>query len=82
MANKKVEIYSTESCHFCHMAKEFFDANGVEYTDYNVGADTEKRREMVEMSGQMGVPVIVIDDKDLVIGFDQKKVSELLGMQA
>jgi len=79
---KKVEIYSTESCHFCHLAKEWFSENKVEFVDYNVGVDTEKRAEMVEKSGQMGVPVIVIDDKDLVIGFDQKTLSKLLEVPA
>ena len=78
MTNKKVEIYSTTSCHFCHMAKEFFKENGVEFSDYNVGTDTAKRSEMVEMTGQMGVPVIVIDRKDVVIGFDKKALSKLL----
>ena len=79
---KKVEIYSTESCHFCHMAKEFFLANSIPFTDYNVGTDTAKRTEMIEKSGQMGVPVIVIDDKDLVIGFDQKALTKLLVLPA
>jgi len=78
--HKKVEIYSTESCHFCHMAKEFFLANNIPFTDYNVGADTDKRAEMVEKSGQMGVPVIIIDDKDIVVGFDKKTLSSLLGI--
>jgi glutaredoxin 3 len=82
MTNKKVEIYSTANCHFCHMAKEFFAANGIAFTDYNVGLDTEKRTEMVEMTGQMGVPVIVIDGKDAVIGFDQKALSKLLELPA
>jgi glutaredoxin 3 len=77
---KKVEIYSTETCHFCQMAKEFFKSNDVAYTDYNVGVDTAKRAEMVELSGQLGVPVIVIDGKDLIVGFNQKKLSELLGI--
>ena len=76
--SKKVEIYSTASCHFCHMAKEFFKANGIEYTDYNVGLDPEKRAEMVEITGQLGVPVIVVDKQDVVIGFDQKALSKLL----
>lgn len=75
---KKVEIYSTESCHFCHMAKEFFTANNISFTDYNVGIDTVKRKEMMDKSGQMGVPVIIIDDKDLVIGFNQKALTKLL----
>jgi glutaredoxin 3 len=79
---KKVEIYSTPSCHFCHMAKEFLTAHNVPFTDYNVAADTAKREEMLEKSGQMGVPVIVIDDQDLIVGFDQKRVSQLLGIAA
>lgn len=78
MTNKKVEIYSTDNCHFCQMAKEFFDANGVQYTNYNVGTDTEKRAEMMEKSGQMGVPVIVVDEQDLLIGFNEPKLRELL----
>ncbi|MDO8424198.1 MAG: glutaredoxin domain-containing protein [bacterium] len=75
---KKVEIYSTATCHFCHMAKDFFQENGIAFTDYNVGTDLAKRAEMLEKSGQMGVPVIVIDNKDVVVGFDQSKLSKLL----
>lgn len=78
----KVEIYTTENCHFCHMAKEFFKENGVAYTDYNVGTDTAKRTEMLEKSGQMGVPVIVIDDRDLIIGFNKPVLSKILGIGA
>ena len=78
MTNKKVEIYSTATCHFCHMAKEFFKENGVAYSEYNVGLDPEKRSEMVGMTGQMGVPVIVIDQRDVVIGFDKKALTKLL----
>lgn len=80
--NKKVEIYSTESCHFCHMAKDFFTANNIAYTDYNVGKDIAKRTEMVEKTGQMGVPVIVIDNSDIVIGFDKSTLAKLLGVPA
>lgn len=79
MQEKEVVIYSTASCHFCHAAKEFFAEKGITYTDHNVGEDLEKRKEMIEMTGQMGVPVIHIGD-DVVVGFDQKKVSELLGI--
>ena len=74
---KQVTIYSTPSCHFCQMAKEFFAANGVEYTNYDVASDTDKRQEMIDMTGQMGVPVIRIED-DVVVGFDEAKVKELL----
>lgn len=74
---KEVTIYSTPVCHFCQAAKEYFKENNVEYTDYDVATDAEKRQEMVEMTGQMGVPVIRIGD-DVVIGFDEAKVAELL----
>lgn len=76
---KNVTIYSTPTCHFCHAAKEFFDENKVVYTDYDVASDMEKRSEMIDMTGQMGVPVIRIGD-DIVVGFDEEKVKELLGV--
>jgi len=74
-----VTIYSTPTCHFCHMAKEFFKSNGVAFTDYDVATDLDKRKEMVEKSGQMGVPVIIIDD-NLTVGFDKPKIAKALGL--
>lgn len=76
---KDVLIYSTPTCHFCQMAKEFFKANNVAYTDFNVAEDEVKRAELIEKSGQMGVPVIFIGG-DMVIGFNEPKIKELLGM--
>lgn len=76
---KSVVIYSTPTCHFCHMAKEFFKENGVEYTDYDVLTNLEKRQEMFEKTGYGGVPVIVIGE-EVIIGFDQAKISALLGI--
>lgn len=75
----KVEIYSTPTCHYCSMAKDFFKSHNVEYVDYDVQSDEVRRNEMVEKTGQMGVPVIYIDDQ-LVIGFDKAKLMELLGI--
>ena len=75
----KVTIYSTPTCHFCHMAKDFFKEKGVAFEDFNVGTDLEKRKEMVDLSKQMGVPVIKIDDS-FVVGFNQPKIVELLGL--
>jgi glutaredoxin 3 len=77
--DKTVTIYSTPSCHFCHAAKDFFAENNVAFTDYDVAANLDKRKEMIDMTGQMGVPVIRIDD-DVVVGFDEAKVKELLGV--
>lgn len=76
----KVTIYSTPTCHFCHMAKDFFTEKGVLFEDFNVSTDLEKRKEMVDKSGQMGVPVIVIEDK-VVVGFNKPKIMELLGIK-
>jgi glutaredoxin 3 len=73
----EVTIYSTPACTFCNMAKDFFKANDVEYTEYNVAEDEKKREEMVERSGQMGVPVIFIGE-EMIIGFNEGKVKELL----
>jgi glutaredoxin-like YruB-family protein len=77
--SKTVTIYSTPVCHFCHAAKEFFTEHGVEYTEHDVASDVEKRREMVDMTGQMGVPVIRVDD-EVIIGYDEAKLKELLGL--
>lgn len=79
MTTKAVTIYSTPTCHFCHAAKEFFTANGIKFTDYNVASDLGKRKEMIEKSGQMGVPVITIGD-ELVVGFDEERLRELLAV--
>jgi glutaredoxin 3 len=73
----EVTIYSTPVCHFCQAAKEFFQEHNVEYTEHDVASDAEKRTQMIEMTGQMGVPVIQIGE-DVVIGFDEDKVKELL----
>ncbi len=78
---KKVIIYSTPSCHFCHMAKDFFKEKGVTYEEHNVAADQDKRAEMVDLTGQLGVPVIRIAD-DVIIGFNKPKIAELLGIAA
>ncbi|MEK7462216.1 MAG: glutaredoxin family protein [Patescibacteria group bacterium] len=74
-----VTIYSTPVCHFCHAAKDFFKENNIEYTEHDVAADLEKRTEMIDMTGQMGVPVIRIND-DVIIGFDEGKLKELLAL--
>ena len=79
MTQKKVTIYSTPTCHFCHLAKDFFGEKGIKYTEYNVATDLERRKELVEKSDQMGVPVITID-KDIIIGFDKKALAEKLGL--
>lgn len=78
---KKVEIYSTPVCIYCNMAKDFFKKNNVTYTEYNVAADTVRKEEMVEKSGQFGVPVIVVDSENIVVGFDEKVLRDLLALR-
>lgn len=80
MFMKEVTIYSTPTCHFCHMAKDFFAEKGVAFTDFNVASDAEKRKEMLDLTGQMGVPVIKIGD-DIMVGFNRGLVSNLLGIE-
>ncbi|HBB44176.1 MAG TPA: NrdH-redoxin [Candidatus Yonathbacteria bacterium] len=76
---KEVTIYTTPTCGYCKMAKEFFTENNVNYTEYNVGTDLEKRKEMIDRSGQMGVPVIFVGD-EMTVGFDKPKLAGLLGL--
>ncbi|PIR46595.1 MAG: NrdH-redoxin [Candidatus Vogelbacteria bacterium CG10_big_fil_rev_8_21_14_0_10_45_14] len=76
---KNVTIYSTPTCHFCHAAKEFFKENNIEFTDYDVSTDTEKRDEMIQKSGQMGVPVIFVGD-EMIAGFDEERIKLLLSI--
>ena len=77
---QNVTIYSTPTCVYCNMAKNFFKANSVTYTEHNVAADLEKRKQMIDITGQMGVPVIQIGDR-VVIGFDEPRIKELLGVK-
>lgn len=76
---KNVAIYTTPICVYCKMAKELFQEHNIEYTEYNVAQDAEKRNELIERTGQMGVPVITIDD-EVVIGFDEERIKTLLGL--
>jgi len=78
---KDIKIYSTPWCHFCQAAKEFLTEKNVPFTNYDVSVDVEKRNEMIEMTGQMGVPVIVIDG-DIMIGFDKNKLAAKAGIAA
>ena len=75
-----VTIYSTPTCHFCHMAKDFFKANNVVFTDKNAATDPIARKESITKSGQMGVPVTDIDGQ-ILVGFDEPKLRKLLGIK-
>ena len=75
-----ITICTTPSCVYCKMAKEFFKENGAEYKELNVAVDEKARDEMVQKSGQLGVPVIEIDGK-IIVGFDKSMLSELLAIK-
>lgn len=75
-----VIVYSTPSCVYCNMAKTFFKSNGIDYKDFNVAADLEKRKEMIDKTGQMGVPVIDVNGQ-VVVGFDEAKLRTTLGIK-
>lgn len=77
---KKITIYSTPTCHFCHMAKDFLTSKGIPFEDFNVATDLEKRKEMMDKSGQMGVPVILVEDQ-LIVGFDRERIEQLLDIK-
>lgn len=66
----KIKIYSTPSCTYCHSAKEFFKEHNLEFTEVDVAANIEERKNMIQISGQMGVPVIEIDGS-VSVGFNQ-----------
>jgi len=72
-----IKIYTTVNCVYCKMAKEFFNENKIKYEEFDVGNDLERRREMVEKSDQMGVPVIQVG-KEIIVGFNKALLLELL----
>ena len=73
----KVIIYTTSSCIFCKKAKEFFKENNIDYKEVDVGKDVKAAKEMIEKSGQMGVPVIEVNEK-IIIGFDKPSIMKEL----
>lgn len=76
-SDNPVIVYTTPTCHFCNAVKEYLTEKKVEYKEINVQADAQAADEMIKKSGQMGVPVIDIDDQ-IVIGFNKPKLDELL----
>jgi glutaredoxin-like YruB-family protein len=77
---KKVLIYSTPTCGYCNAAKDYMKEKGIEYTEFNVASDLERRKEMVDKTGQLGVPVIDVEGK-VIVGFDEAELAETLGIK-
>ncbi len=76
---KTVTIYTTPTCVYCRMAKDYFKKNNVAFSEFNVAEDDEKREEMIQKSGQFGVPVLDIGG-EIVVGFDRRAVAKALGL--
>ena len=75
-----VKVFSTKICPYCVTLKEFLKQHDVEYEEIDVGKDEDGRKEMIEKSGQMGVPVLEINGQ-IVVGFDKTRILELLGIE-
>lgn len=75
----RVIVYSTTTCPFCDMVKDYLKAKSVEFTEYNVAEDKEKAKEMYSKSSQLGVPVVDINGT-IIIGFDKPAIDHALGL--
>lgn len=78
MLEHTITVYTTPTCGWCGAVKEHLQTKGVSFEEVDVAADMNRAREMVEKSGQYGVPVVEIDG-EIVIGFDRARIDELLG---
>lgn len=76
-----VVLYSTSSCRYCSRTRSFLDEHGVEYTEHDISKDDARAREMVERTGQRGVPVIAIgtgEDAETIIGYSKDRLQDEL----
>ncbi len=76
---KNVKIYSTPTCPWCLRTKQFLKDNNIAFEDYDVSVDRTKADEMVQKSGQMGVPVLDIEGQ-IIVGFDRERIKQALGI--
>lgn len=77
---KKVILYSTPTCVYCKLTKDFLKKHTVAYTEHNVADDVAARQEMIQKSHQMGVPVVDIEG-EIFVGFDKDGMSQALGLE-
>ena len=77
--NHDITIYSTPTCSWCQAAKDYLHQREIEFEDVDVSADMGRAMEMVEKSGQQGVPVIDIDG-EIIVGFDRPRIDSLLDL--
>lgn len=76
---KKVIVYSTPTCPYCIRAKQFLNDNNIPFENFDVSSDQQKAEEMIQKSGQMGVPVFDIEG-EIIIGFDKERIKQALGI--
>ena len=77
--NKEIRVYSTPTCPYCIRAKQFLKDNNIPFEDIDVSSNPKAGEEMIEKSGQMGVPVLDIDG-EIIVGFDKGRISTALGL--
>ena len=76
----KIRVFSTPVCPYCYTLKEFLKEHNIEFEDIDVSKNEVVLKEMVEKSGQMGVPVVEIDN-EIIIGFDRERIVKILGIK-
>ncbi len=75
-----IKVYSTPTCPYCVTLKEFLKEHGIEFEDIDVSKNIKEREEMIERSGQMGVPVVDING-EIVVGFDRERICQMLKLE-
>jgi len=73
-----IKVYSTPTCPYCKLAKQYLSSKGQNYEDIDVSQNKAALEDMVKLSGQMGVPTVVINGQ-VVVGFDKSRIDEFLG---
>ncbi len=76
---KNVKVYSTSTCPYCLMVKDFLKKNNIEFESLDVGVSQQAKQEMLDKSGQMGVPVLDIDGQ-IIVGFDKEAITKTLAI--
>lgn len=81
---KKYVVYSTSTCTYCDLLKEWLNKNKINYESINLSKDPTKGQEMIQKTGQMSVPVSILtfddDTEEIILGFNQEKLTHLLGL--
>lgn len=76
---RNVLVYSTSTCPFCIRVKQFLTENNISFKNIDVSGNHEAAEEMIQKSGQMGVPILDIDGK-IIVGFDKESIKQALGL--